>query len=538
MAPQTANAPIEVRVPDIGDFNDVPVIEVLVKAGDRIAKEDSLITIESEKASMEVPSPAAGVVKDVTIAVGDRVSKGKTILYLEPESANPAASETAAPAPTVATAATATAVTADKEPEAQPEAPTSIEVTVPDMGDFKDVTVIDILVKSGDRVEKDASLVTIESEKASIDVPTSAAGVVRDVRVKLGDKISKGSVIVTLDADSPAEKPQAASAPATAPTPAASAPSQPKAVSAASPAPANAGGASVHASPSLRRLAREFGVDLGRVRASGPNGRVTRDDLQSFVKGALAGDGAASGFSVAAWPQIDFAQFGPIERKPLSRIKRLSGPALHRNWVTIPHVTQNDDADVTDLEEFRKELNAEEAKGGAKVTMLAFLMKAAVAALKEHPEFNASLDGTDLVLKGYYNIGFAADTPNGLLVPVLKDADKKGVIDIARETAELAAKARDGKLGPGDMQGGTFTISSLGSIGGTYFSPIINAPEVAILGACRASMKPVWDGQTFVPRLIQPLSLSYDHRVIDGAAAARFVVCIVRMLADIRRAIL
>lgn len=532
MGPDAATGPIEVRVPDIGDFDDVPVIEVLVKAGDRIAKEDSLITIESEKASMEVPSPAAGVVQDVTVAVGDRVSKGKTILHLEPEAANPADSETNA-------APTAPAVPDDKEPEAQSAvAPTTIDIAVPDMGDFKDVTVIDILVKSGDRVEKDASLVTIESEKASIDVPTSAAGVVRDVRVKLGDKISKGSVIVTLDADAPAENPKSASAPAPVLKPESSAPSQPKAVSAASPAPANAGGASVHASPSLRRLAREFGVDLERVRASGPNGRVTRDDLQSFVKGALAGAGAAGGFSVAPLPQIDFAQFGPIERKPLSRIKRLSGPALHRNWVTIPHVTQNDDADVTDLEEFRKELNAEEANGGAKVTMLAFLMKAAVAALKEHPDFNASLDGTDLVLKGYYNLGFAADTPNGLLVPVLKDADKKGVIDIARETAELAAKARDGKLAPGDMQGGTFTISSLGSIGGTYFSPIINAPEVAILGACRASMKPVWDGRTFVPRLIQPLSLSYDHRVIDGAAAARFVVCIVRMLADIRRAIL
>lgn len=420
-----------------------------------------------------------------------------------------------------------------------PEVAKTVDIAVPDMGDFKDVAVIDILVKPGDRIEKDASLVTIESEKASIDVPTPTAGIVKDVRVKLGDKISKGSVIVTLDADAPtgaqSETPQAAA------TPKRKAPETPKAAVAhpVSPVYSDAGGTNVHASPSLRRLAREFGVDLGRVRASGPNGRVTRDDVQSFVKAALAGGGDAhNGFSVAPWPQVDFAQFGPIERKPLSRIKRLSGPALHRNWVSIPHVTQNDDADVTDLEEFRKELNSEEAQGGAKVTMLAFLMKAAVAALKEHPDFNASLDGNDLILKGYYNIGFAADTPNGLLVPVLKDADKKGVIDIARETAELAAKARDGKLGPADMQGGTFTISSLGSIGGTYFSPIINAPEVAILGACRASIKPAWDGNTFVPRLIQPLSLSYDHRVIDGASAARFVVCIIRMLADIRRAIL
>ena len=512
------SAPIEVRVPDIGDFADVPVIEVLVTAGDRIAKDDSLITIESEKASMEVPSPAAGVVTDVQIAVGDRVSKGKLILHLESEAPAPKA-EPANAAPAAQTAA--------------PESAAPIDITVPDMGDFKDVTVIEVLVKPGERVEKDASLVTIESEKASIDVPTSAAGVVKDVRVKLGDKISKGSVIVTLQPDAPAPTQTRA------PEQAAQEPARAASAAPASEAPASSGSANVHASPSLRRLAREFGVDLARVRASGPNGRVTRDDVQSFVKGVLAGSsGAAGGLSVAPWPQVDYAQFGPVERKPLSRIKRLSGPALHRNWVSIPHVTQNDDADVTDLEEFRKELNAEEANGGTKVTMLAFLMKAAVAALKEHPDFNSSLDGGDLVLKQYYNIGFAADTPNGLLVPVLKDADKKGVIDIAGETAELAEKARNGKLGPADMQGGTFTISSLGSIGGTYFSPIINAPEVAILGACRAAIKPVWDGRAFVPRLIQPLSLSYDHRVIDGAAAARFVVCIVRMLADIRRAIL
>ena len=520
---ETTPAPIEVRVPNIGDFADVPVIEVLVKPGDRIAAEDSLITIESDKASMEVPAPVAGIVKEVKIAVGDRISQGATILFLEPET------ETAKVAPVKA-------VTPPVKALASPPASASkiVEIGVPDMGDFKDVSVIDVLVKPGERVEKDTSLITIESEKASMDVPTSSAGVVKELRVKIGDKISKGSIIVTLDADAPepalAPTPKAAPAPAEAPAPG-EAP-------VAEEAPASRAATNVHASPSLRRLAREFGVELHRVRASGPNGRITRDDVQAFVKAALHDGAGANGFSVAPWPHVDFAKFGPVERQPLSRIKRLSGPALHRNWVMIPHVTQNDDADVTDLEEFRKELNAEETAGGAKVTMLAFLMKAAVAALKEHPTFNSSLDGNDLVLKHYYHIGFAADTPNGLLVPVLKDVDQKGVIDIARETAELAAKARNGKLAPSDMQGGTFTISSLGSIGGTYFTPIINAPEVAILGACRAAMKPVWDGKTFAPRLIQPLSLSYDHRVIDGASAARFVVCIVRMLADIRRAIL
>jgi pyruvate dehydrogenase E2 component (dihydrolipoamide acetyltransferase) len=299
----------------------------------------------------------------------------------------------------------------------------------------------------------------------------------------------------------------------------------------------------VHASPSIRRFARELGVDLHRVHASGPNGRVTREDVQHFVKRSLQDGGGAAvsstgGLPIAPWPKVDFAQFGEIERKPLSRIKKISGPNLHRNWVMIPHVTQNDDADVTELEAFRKELNAEYGKQGVKVTMLAFLIKASIAALKQFPEFNSSLDGDELVYKRYYNIGFAADTPGGLVVPVIKNADSKGISQIAQETADLAARARDGKLSPPDMQGGTFTISSLGSIGGTYFTPIINAPEVAILGACRAAMRPVWDGTQFVPRLIQPLSLSYDHRVIDGAAAARFTAYLASVLRDLRRALL
>jgi len=430
-----------------------------------------------------------------------------------------------------------------------------IEITVPDIGDFKDIPVIEVLVKPGDTVKKNDSLITLESEKAAMEVPASVDGVLKDVRVKVGDKVSKGSVIATLEsaqAEAPAPKPEAAKsesspssnggsrkAPAASPEPP---PAKPSPV-AAEPA-VRTGGANgvVHASPSIRRFARELGVDLHAVEPSGPNGRVTREDVQSFVKSVVRGGpsptaGAGSGFTVAPMPKIDFAQFGPVERKPLSRIKKISGPNLHRNWVTIPHVTQDEDADVTDLEEFRKELNAEFGKRGIKVTMLAFLIKAAVAALKEFPDFNSSLDGDELIYKKYYNIGFAADTPGGLMVPVIKEADRKGIADLAKETSELASKARDGKLTLAEMQGGTFTISSLGSIGGTYFTPIINAPEVAILGACRAAIRPVWDGEQFVPRLIQPLSLSYDHRVIDGASAARFAAYLATVLADLRRAL-
>ncbi len=432
-----------------------------------------------------------------------------------------------------------------------------IEITVPDIGDFKDIPVIEVLVKPGDAVKKNDSLITLESEKAAMEVPASVDGVLKDVRVKVGDKVSKGSVIATLEtfavekppvpAPNTASEKQAPSSnggsrktPAPSPAPP---PAKPSPV-AAEPAPVRTDGDNgvVHASPSIRRFARELGVDLHAVAPSGPNGRVTREDVQSFVKSAVRGGHSTAGrggssFTVAPMPKIDFAQFGPIERKPLSRIKKISGPNLHRNWVTIPHVTQDEDADVTDLEEFRKELNTEFGKRGIKVTMLAFLIKAAVAALKEFPDFNSSLDGDELIYKKYYNIGFAADTPGGLMVPVIKDADRKGIADLAKETSELASKARDGKLALAEMQGGTFTISSLGSIGGTYFTPIINAPEVAILGACRAAVRPVWDGAQFVPRLIQPLSLSYDHRVIDGASAARFAAYLAAVLADLRRAL-
>jgi pyruvate dehydrogenase E2 component (dihydrolipoamide acetyltransferase) len=432
-----------------------------------------------------------------------------------------------------------------------------IEITVPDIGDFTDVPVIEVLVKPGDAVKKNDSLITLESEKAAMEVPASVDGVLKDVRVKVGDKVSKGSVIATVEpaqaeaaapkepakAQEPAPSSNGGSRKAPAAPPSASPPAKPSPV-AAEPAPVRTDreNGAVHASPSIRRFARELGVDLHAVAPSGPNGRVTREDVQGFVKsvvrdGSSSAQRLGSGLHVAPMPKIDFAQYGEIERKPLSRIKKISGPILHRNWVTIPHVTQDEDADVTDLEEFRKELNAELGKRGIKVTMLAFLIKAVVAALKKFPDFNSSLDGDELIYKKYYNIGFAADTPGGLVVPVIKEADRKGIADLAKETSELAARARDGKLPLAEMQGGTFTISSLGSIGGTYFTPIINAPEVAILGACRAAVRPVWDGSQFVPRLIQPLSLSYDHRVIDGAAAARFAAYLATVLADLRRAL-
>ncbi len=418
----------------------------------------------------------------------------------------------------------------------------TIEVRVPDIGDFKDVPVIEVLVKSGDRVKKNDSLITLESEKASMEVPADSDGVVGDVRVKVGDKVSEGAPILTLSTDSapaaqaaPAPTPQPASAPAPA---SASAPAPPPAPAAEEPAR----NGPVHAGPAIRRFARELGVDLANLRGSGPNGRITREDVQGFVKGALergGGAGAPTFGGLPAWPKVDFAQYGTIERLPLSRIKKFSGPNLHRNWLQIPHITNYDEADVTSLDAFRNEVNAERTpESRPKLTMLAFLVKAAVAALQRYPEFNASLDAGELVLKRYYNIGFAADTPDGLVVPVIKDADRKGLFEIAAETGALAAKARDGKLPLQDMQGGTFTISSIGGIGGTAFTQIVNAPEVAILGATRTAMKPIWDGETFVPRLMLPISVSYDHRVVDGAGAARFLTYVAALLADFRRVLL
>ena len=427
------------------------------------------------------------------------------------------------------------------------------EVKVPDIGDFKNIPVIEVMVKVGDTVRAEDPLVTLESDKATMEIPAPVAGIVKEILLKLGDKVSEGSPVIVLET---AEAATTSAVAAPAPTPAAASPApvaEPAPVPAAAPAPSPQPAVTpdheeflkAHASPTIRHFARELGVDLTKVKGSGPKGRVLRDDVQGFVKsvlqsttGATPGAAAGIGLGLLPWPQVDFAKYGPIEVQPLSRIKKLSGANLHRNWVMIPHVTNNDDADVTELEAFRLQLNQENARSGAKVTLLAFIIKAVCNALRRFPEFNASLDGDTLVLKRYYHIGFAADTPNGLVVPVIKDADKKGVLQIAAEASALAAKAREGKLGPADMQGGTFSISSLGGIGGTYFTPIINAPEVAILGVCRASIRPVWADNTFQPRLIAPLSLSYDHRVIDGAAAARFNAYLVGLLGDMRRATL
>jgi len=422
------------------------------------------------------------------------------------------------------------------------------QVVVPDIGDFKEVEVIEVLVKPGDAVSKEQSLITLESDKATMEIPSPSAGVVKELKIKVGDKVSKGSPILVLDskeavAAQPAkpEAPRAAPAAVPAPTSAPSTrpvPREPRDETVSTP----------HASPSVRKFARELGVDLARVQGSGPKGRILHSDIQAFVKGALsraptpvsAKAGGALPFNLPAWPEVDFAKFGPIESKALSRIQKLSGPYLHRNWISIPHVTQFDEADITDLEAFRKAQTVETEKKGFKLTMLAFMIKACVTALKQFPQFNSSLDksGENLIVKKYYHIGVAVDTPGGLVVPVVRDADRKGVFDIAHELGDISKLARDGKLKPGDLQGGTFSISSLGGIGGTAFTPIINAPEVAILGVSRSTTRPVWTGKEFAPRLMLPLSLSYDHRVIDGATAARFSAFLVSVLSDIRKLIL
>jgi pyruvate dehydrogenase E2 component (dihydrolipoamide acetyltransferase) len=559
---------LEVKVPDIGDFDEVAVIEVLVKAGDTVKAEQSLITVESDKASMEIPSAAAGVIKEMKVRIGDKIKEGSIVLVLETagDAAAPAPAPASAPAPAPVAVAAPAAAPSQAAPAPAPVASGPVEVRVPDIGDFKDVSVIEVFVKPGDTVKLEQSLLTVESDKASMEIPSAAAGVVKELKVKLGDKINIGDLIAVLEGSAAAP---AASAPVSA------APSAAPAATAASPAPAAAAtpaasvaaaaasvpahdptaprGALPHASPSVRKFARELGVPLEEVKGSGPKGRITQDDVQAFTKAVMSGasqtkaqaakaaasgggDGAALG--LLPWPKVDFTKFGPVERKDLSRIKKISGANLHRNWVMIPHVTNNDEADITELEAFRVSTNKENEKSGIKVTMLAFVIKATVAALKKFPEFNTSLDGDQLVYKNYFNIGFAADTPNGLVVPVLKDADKKGILQISQEMGELAKKARDGKLGSADMQGGCMSISSLGGIGGTHFTPIINAPEVAILGLSKSYMKPVWDGKQFAPQLTLPLSLSYDHRVIDGASAARFNAYLGQVLADFRRVLL
>jgi pyruvate dehydrogenase E2 component (dihydrolipoamide acetyltransferase) len=531
---------IEIKVPDIGDYKDVPVIEIHVKPGDHVEKEQTLVTLESDKATMDVPSSEAGIVKEVRVNVGDNISEGTIVVLLELTST--------AQAPAEAPSAVNSASPAPSLPEASGSL---IQIKVPDIGDYKGVPVIEVHVKVGDRVEKEQSIVTLESDKATMDVPSSDAGIVKEVKVQVGDSISEGDVVLVIESThsgTAAPSSDKAAPVIQAPVQSTSKVSTPVSSPAPLPRmePTPVGGLS-HASPSVRKYARELGVEVSRVIGTGPKARVTQEDVQAYVKNIMTGQAASpagapvaasGGLNLLPWPKIDFTKFGEIETKPLSRIQKLSASNLSRNWVMIPAVTYHEDADITELEAFRVMTNKDNEKQGIKVTMLAFLIKASVNALKKFPEFNSSLDGDDLVLKKYFHIAFAADTPNGLVVPVVKNADKKGIFEIAKETGELAKLAREGKLKPDQMQGASFTISSLGGIGGTYFAPIINAPEVAILGVNKASMKPVWNGKEFVPKLICPLSLTADHRVIDGALATKFNVYLSELLADFRRVVL
>ncbi|WP_118818581.1 dihydrolipoyllysine-residue acetyltransferase [Neisseria meningitidis] len=525
---------VEIKVPDIGGHENVDIIAVEVKVGDTIAVDDTLITLETDKATMDVPADAAGVVKEVKVKVGDKISEGGVILTVE----TGAAAAEAAPA----------AAEAQPAPAAAPVAAggATVQVAVPDIGGHTDVDVIAVEIKVGDTVAEDDTLITLETDKATMDVPCTAAGVVKAVFLKVGDKVSEGTAIIEVEtagsaAAAPAQAAQAA-APAAAPPPTAAAAPAPSAPAAAK--IDEAAFAKAHAGPSARKLARELGVDLGQVKGTGLKGRIVGDDIKAFVKSVMQGGAAkpaAAGASLGSsldllpWPKVDFSKFGNVEVKELSRIKKISGQNLSRNWVVIPHVTVHEEADMTELEEFRKQLNKEWEREGVKLSPLAFIIKASVSALKAFPEFNASLDGDNLVLKNYFNIGFAADTPNGLVVPVIKDVDQKGLKQISQELTELSKKAREGKLKPQEMQGACFTISSLGGIGGTGFTPIVNAPEVAILGVCKSQIKPVWNGKEFAPRLMCPLSLSFDHRVIDGAAGMRFTVFLAKLLKDFRR---
>lgn len=524
----------EVHVPDIGG-DEVEVTEIMVAVGDSIAEEQSLLTVEGDKASMEVPAPCAGVLKEIKVAAGDKVSTGSLVMIFEVASSAPAAASAQVAAPVAAA----------------PAASAAKEIHVPDIGG-DEVEVTEIMVAVGDTVSEEQSLITVEGDKASMEVPAPFAGVVKEIKVAAGDKVSTGSLIMVFEVAGAA--PVAVAAPAQAAAPAASAPKAEAIKSAvAAPAEFEENNEYSHASPVVRRIAREFGVNLAKVKGSGRKSRILKEDVQNYVKEALKrlesgsaavasgkGDGAALG--LLPWPKVDFSKFGDTEVKPLSRIKKISGANLHRNWVMIPHVTQWDNADITELENFRKEQNAIEAKNdtGMKITPLVFIMKAVAKALEAFPSFNSSLseDGESLILKKYVNVGIAVDTPNGLVVPVFKDVNKKGIYELSRELAEVSKKARAGKLTAADMQGGCFTISSLGGIGGTAFTPIVNAPEVGILGVSKSEFKPVWNGKEFEPRLQLPLSLSYDHRVIDGAEGARFITFLNGALSDIRRLVL
>ena len=553
----------EARVPDIGHDN-VPVIEVLVKPGDKVAKEQGLVTLESDKATMEVPAPFAGTVKEVKLKVGDEVSEGALIAIIEADEAAAAAPAASAPAPAPAPAPAKAAEPARTAPA--PAAGGAVrEALVPDIGGHEGVPVIEVLVKVGDTVAKDQSLITLESDKATMEVPAPFAGVVKELKVKVGDELSEGAVIALIESADGAPAAAPAPAPAAAKVEAPKVEEKPAPIGGRGILPGNAPegdvaptarppfdsrivmpGDAPYASPAIRAFARELGVDIRQVKGSGRGGRIVREDVTSYVKHALASGARPSGASqptggglnLLPWPKVDFAKFGQIEEKPLSRIQKISGANLARNWAMIPHVTQHEDADITELEAFRKKLGEENKD--LKITPLVFQIKAVVAALKKFPQFNASLDetGEKLILKKYFHIGIAVDTPDGLVVPVIRDCDKKGLLDLAVELGEISKKARDKKLGPNEMSGGCFSISSLGGIGGTAFTPIVNAPEVAILGVSKAQTKPVWNGKEFAPRLILPLSLSYDHRVIDGALAARFASFLATQLGDIRRLLL
>ncbi|QWL78181.1 pyruvate dehydrogenase complex dihydrolipoyllysine-residue acetyltransferase [Aeromonas hydrophila] len=537
-AAPAAAARKDVHVPDIGD-DEVDVTEIMVAVGDMVEADQSIIAVEGDKASMEVPAPFAGRVVEIKVAAGAKVSTGSLVMVFEVAGAAPAA--VAAPVQAAAPVAAAPAVAAAKE------------VNVPDIGG-DEVEVTEIMVAVGDKVEADQSLIAVEGDKASMEVPAPFAGVVKEIKVKAGDKVSTGSLIMVFEvagaAPAAAAAPVAQAAAPVAAAPVAAAPAPVAQAAAASDFVAN--DAYVHASPAVRRLAREFGVNLAKVKASGRKGRIVKEDVQAYVKDAVKraesapaagqGTGNGNGMSVLAWPKVDFSKFGDVEEVDLTRIQKISGPNLHRNWVMIPHVTQFDEADTTELEAFRKEQNAmlEKQKADVKITPLVFILKAAAKALEAHPRFCSSLseDGSKLIMKKYIHIGVAVDTPNGLVVPVVRDVNKKGIMELSRDLAEISKKARAGKLTAADMQGGCFTISSLGGIGGTSFTPIVNAPEVAILGVSKSEMKPKWNGKEFAPRLMLPLALSYDHRVIDGADGARFITTMNGVLSDIRRLVL
>ncbi len=542
----------EIRVPDIGDFDAVPVIEILVAEGDTVSVEQSLLTLESDKATMDVPSPVDGRVLSLQVKEGDKVSEGDLLLVVETDV------DTDKPSPTDVPEAEdqgqnaqaedvkqAPSTPATEAPQAsEDETSEIIEVRVPDIGDFDAVPVIEVLVAPGDQVQAEQSLVTLESDKATMDVPAPGAGEVVELKVAEGDKLSEGDLILLLRTGG-AGKPAAAGTQPEMPKPRDTSPASPAAKPAAVPERISETAridetafAKVHASPSVRRYAREHGVDLARVNGTGPKQRVLKEDVRQYIKAAMSAPAAGSG--LPQMPKVDFTKYGETETVALPRIRKLSAANLHRNWVIVPHVTQFDVADITELEAFRQENKAEADRQGIKLTMLAFLLKVSASTLLEFPELNSSLapDGENLILKKYVNVGVAVDTQNGLVVPVVRDVDKKGLFQIARELGEISLKAREGKLAPADMQGGCFSISSLGGIGGTAFTPIVNAPEVAILGVSKSSMQPFWDGKAFVPRLMLPLSLSYDHRVIDGAQAARITGHLSELLSDIRRALL